>query len=124
MRRSPPAVACWNPVLFLSRARTLMLFYKAGANPMSWSGYVKRSRDLGKTWSQEEQLPAGLLGPIKNKPIQLRGLTMLFGGYDGARTVHLLGLIGLAFFTFGHLLMVALHPRTFLDMITGGKRGE
>jgi predicted neuraminidase len=42
---------CWNPVLFLSRAGTLMLFYKAGPSPMTWSGYVKRSRDRGKTWS-------------------------------------------------------------------------
>lgn len=70
---------CWNPVLFVSQPKTLMLFYKAGPNPMSWSGYVKRSRDLGKTWGKEEQLPAGLYGPIKNKPIQLGDGTILAG---------------------------------------------
>jgi predicted neuraminidase len=68
---------CWNPVLFLSRAGTLMLFYKAGPSPMTWSGYVKRSRDGGKTWTDAEQLPAGLYGPIKNKPIQLEDGTIL-----------------------------------------------
>jgi predicted neuraminidase len=68
---------CWNPVLFLSRAGTLTLFYKAGPSPMTWSGYFKRSRDSGKTWGEAEQLPAGLLGPIKNKPIQLADATML-----------------------------------------------
>ena len=70
---------CWNPVLFLTGAKTLLLFYKMGTSPMTWSGYVKRSRDLGKTWGAEEQLPAGLLGPIKNKPIQLGDGTILAG---------------------------------------------
>src|SRR5438874_6072149 len=66
-----PGVPCWNPVLFLSKQKTLFLFYKAGPNPMSWTGYVRRSTDAGRTWSKIEPLPAGLLGPIKNKPIQL-----------------------------------------------------
>jgi predicted neuraminidase len=57
-------------VLFLSKAKTLMLFYKAGHSPREWSGYVRRSTDAGKTWGDPQQLPAGLLGPIKNKPIQ------------------------------------------------------
>jgi predicted neuraminidase len=65
-----PGFPCWNPVLFRSRSKTLFLFYKAGPNPMSWSGYVRRSADGGRTWERAEQLPAGLLGPIKNKPIQ------------------------------------------------------
>jgi predicted neuraminidase len=62
---------CWNPVLFKSKSGTLFLFYRAGPNPMSWSGYVRRSTDNAKSWTAVEQLPAGLLGPIKNKPIQL-----------------------------------------------------
>jgi thiosulfate reductase cytochrome b subunit len=56
------------------------------------------------------------------KPLQLHWLTSIFGGYDGARTVHLLGLVLLALFTANHLVLVALHPRTFIDMLTGGKR--
>jgi predicted neuraminidase len=68
---------CWNPVLFKSKGGTLFLFYKAGKNPMSWTGYVRRSSDQGATWSRVEQLPAGLLGPIKNKPIQRADGTIL-----------------------------------------------
>jgi thiosulfate reductase cytochrome b subunit len=57
------------------------------------------------------------------KPVQLHWLTALFGGYDGARAVHLLGLSMLGLFTAVHLVMVALHPRAILEMITGGNRG-
>ena len=56
------------------------------------------------------------------KPVQLWWLGSLFGGYDGARAVHLLGLGLLALFTVMHLVMVALHPRAILTMLTGGKR--
>jgi len=66
-----PGFPCWNPVLFQDRDKTLFLFYKAGPKPVSWSGYVRRSADGGKTWDKPAILPAGLLGPIKNKPIQL-----------------------------------------------------
>jgi thiosulfate reductase cytochrome b subunit len=54
------------------------------------------------------------------KPVQLGALAALFGGYDGARAVHLGGLVALAGFVAGHLVMVAAHPRTFVTMITGG----
>jgi predicted neuraminidase len=66
-----PGFPCWNPVLFKSKAGTLFLFYKAGPSPERWTGFVRRSTDDGKTWAAAEPLPAGLLGPIKNKPIQL-----------------------------------------------------
>lgn len=56
------------------------------------------------------------------KPVQLGVLAALFGGYDGARAVHLGGLLALAGFVVGHLVMVIAHPRTFLTMITGGTR--
>jgi predicted neuraminidase len=61
----------WNPVLFQPRGGPLMLFYKVGPNPRDWWGMVKRSHDGGKTWSDATRLPDGILGPIKNKPIQL-----------------------------------------------------
>jgi len=57
------------------------------------------------------------------KPVQLHWLTALFGGYDVARVVHLSCLVLLATFTVMHLILVALHPRTILTMVTGGKRG-
>lgn len=57
------------------------------------------------------------------KPVQLHFLTVLFGGYDGARAVHLAGLCLLALFVATHLLLVALHPREIVKMVTGGDRG-
>jgi thiosulfate reductase cytochrome b subunit len=56
------------------------------------------------------------------KPVQLASLAALFGGYEGARAIHLGGLVALAGFVVGHLGMVAAHPRTLVTMITGGKR--
>jgi predicted neuraminidase len=74
-----PGFPCWNPVLFRSSSKTLFLFYKAGPGPMGWSAYVRRSTDAGKTWDKAQQLPAGLLGPIKNKPIQRADGAILAG---------------------------------------------
>jgi predicted neuraminidase len=70
---------CWNPVLFRDRTKAMWLWYKAGPNPMSWTGYFRKSTDNGKTWGKVEQLPAGLLGPIRCKPLQLADGTLLAG---------------------------------------------
>jgi len=61
----------WNPVLFQPKDGPLMLFFKVGPKPSEWWGEVKTSDDDGKTWSAATRLPDGILGPIKNKPIQL-----------------------------------------------------
>lgn len=61
----------WNPVLFNDQSNTLHLFYKVGPNPRAWWGMVISSSDEGKTWSMPKRLPEGILGPIKNKPLQL-----------------------------------------------------
>ncbi|WP_293913480.1 MULTISPECIES: exo-alpha-sialidase [unclassified Sphingobacterium] len=64
--------ACWNPVLFKAKEdNTLYLYYKVGPNPREWWGAVKTSADNGKTWSSASLLPKGILGPIKNKPLEL-----------------------------------------------------
>lgn len=76
---SAEKVPCWNPVLFKMPSGEVILFYKAGENPRSWSGLLKRSNDGGKTWSKEELLPAGILGPIKNKPLLLENGTLVCG---------------------------------------------
>ena len=55
------------------------------------------------------------------KPVQLHWLTLLFDGYDGARVVHLGVLCLLILFVASHLVLVAIHPREILNMITGGK---
>ena len=74
---------CWNPVLFQPRAENspapLFLFYKVGPSPSTWWGMVKTSTDGGKTWSDGRRLPDGILGPIKNKPIQLANGDILSG---------------------------------------------
>lgn len=64
-------VPLWNPVLFSDKQGKLFLFYKAGSSPRTWWGMVKTSADEGRTWSHGERLPDGILGPIKNKPVQL-----------------------------------------------------
>lgn len=71
-------VPCWNPVLFRERqSGEVTLFYKAGSSPQTWSGFYRRSRDGGASFGEAYILPAGLLGPIKNKPIQLDDGTIL-----------------------------------------------
>jgi predicted neuraminidase len=64
---------CWNPVLYQAPDGPLLLFYKVGPNPIEWWGMLKRSEDHGQTWSSPERLPEGMLGPIKNKPVLVKG---------------------------------------------------
>ena len=67
----------WNPVLFQPRVGPLMLFYKVGPSPSTWWGMVMSSSDDGATWSAPQKLPDGILGPIKDKPVQLADGTIL-----------------------------------------------
>lgn len=67
----------WNPVLFQPRGAPLMLFYKVGPSPQTWWGMVRTSTDGGRTWGEARRLPNGILGPIKNKPVQLADGTIL-----------------------------------------------
>jgi predicted neuraminidase len=67
---------CWNPVLFQPKAGPLLLFYKMssrrmGAGPAHWVGMLITSADGGRTWSKPRELPAGIVGPVKNKPVAL-----------------------------------------------------
>ena len=61
----------WNPVLFQPKNGSLQLFYKVGPSPADWWGMMMTSEDDGKTWSKPARLPEGILGPTKNKPVQL-----------------------------------------------------
>jgi predicted neuraminidase len=81
----------WNPVLFQPRNGVLLLFYKVGPSPATWWGMMMASKDDGKTWSKPERLPDGILGPIKNKPVQLPNGDILCGSStegDGGWRVH------------------------------------
>jgi predicted neuraminidase len=66
-----PRLPTWNPVLFAPKNAPLQLFFKIGPNPRDWWGMVMTSADGGKTWSKPRRLPDGILGPIKNKPVEL-----------------------------------------------------
>jgi len=70
---------CWNPVLFQPKRGPLLLFYKVGPSPSSWWGMLTTSADEGKSWPPPKRLPEGILGPIKNKPVQLRNGDLLCG---------------------------------------------
>ncbi|MSU22418.1 MAG: sialidase [Opitutus sp.] len=74
-----PRQPTWNPVLFQPRNGPLMLFYKVGPSPSRWWGMVMTSADAGRTWSTPRRLPDGILGPIKNKPVQLADGAILSG---------------------------------------------
>jgi len=85
--------ACWNPVLFRSRNGLLFLHYKVGRSPREWWAEMKTSADNGVTWSVARKLPASFLGPIKNKPIQLKNGDILHPSStetnDDKWTIHL-----------------------------------
>jgi alpha-L-rhamnosidase len=51
----------------------LWLFFKIGSSVSDWTGWLAKSKDGGKTWSDKEPLGydaegRAYLGPIKNKP--------------------------------------------------------
>jgi predicted neuraminidase len=67
----------WNPVLFQPRSGPLLLFYRVGPSPAGWWGLLSTSADNGKTWSPPRRLPENILGPIKNKPVELSSGALL-----------------------------------------------
>ena len=66
-------------MLFQPKEGPLQLYYKVGPNPVEWWGLLRLSDDNGKTWGEPRRLPDGILGPIKNKPVQLQDGTILSG---------------------------------------------
>ena len=70
---------CWNPVLFHTEDGKLWLYYKVGPSPTQWKGVRRSSTDEGLSWSADEELPAGVLGPIKDKPLVLPGGVIVSG---------------------------------------------
>ena len=53
------------------------------------------------------------------KPVQTYPLEVFFGGFQGARIVHFLGMAGIVGFLIVHIALVALVPSTLIAMITG-----
>lgn len=82
-----PAQPTWNPVLFRDNCNKVWLFFKVGPSPREWTGAYQTSTDNGYTWSKITLLPAGLLGPIKNKPIQMANGDIVSGTSVEAHSV-------------------------------------
>ncbi len=68
---------CWNPVLFRNNSNKIFLYYKVGPSPREWWGMMISSTDNGSSWSKPVKLPDNILGPIKNKSVQLKDGTIL-----------------------------------------------
>jgi len=77
--RDGTPLPCWNPVLFQHSRGPLVLFYKSGPSPREWWGLARSSSDGGRTWSVATQLPPGILGPIRAKPVELEDGSVLAG---------------------------------------------
>jgi alpha-L-rhamnosidase len=77
-----PRKACWNPVLYQIPGGDLMLYFKIGSSVSDWTGWYVSSKNGGKTWSKRVQLPDGILGPIKNKPIYNKGRIISPSSYE------------------------------------------
>lgn len=72
--------AHWNPVLMRAPDDSLRLYFKTGADPVSWRTWLMVSIDDGETWGPAQ--PVGApgqppFGPVKNKPIILADGTWL-----------------------------------------------
>jgi predicted neuraminidase len=74
-----PGVPLFNPSLFRDKTDVIWLFYKVGPSVPAWTGMYRTSRDGGESWSRPVMLPAGLVGPAKNKPITLSNGDILCG---------------------------------------------
>ena len=75
-------VPCWNPVLFQPQDGPLVLFYKTGRTIAGWQTHYMTSGDAGRTWSSPVTLENPVMGPVRNKPVQLEDGTILYGGSD------------------------------------------
>jgi thiosulfate reductase cytochrome b subunit len=53
------------------------------------------------------------------KPVQTYPLERLFGGFQGARLIHFLGMAGIVGFMVVHVALVVLVPKTFVAMTLG-----
>jgi thiosulfate reductase cytochrome b subunit len=53
------------------------------------------------------------------KPVQLRELAALFGGYEGARLVHFFAMAAIILFLVLHVVMALLVPKSLRAMIRG-----
>jgi thiosulfate reductase cytochrome b subunit len=94
---------------------------RKGAPPVNLYNSLQR---FGYTAALLLAVLSVLSGLAIYKPVQLHALTWVLGGYDVARVIHFAAMIALGLFVVGHVVMVATHPRTMVEMVTGGKPGD
>ncbi|MBM7840940.1 putative neuraminidase [Alkalihalobacillus xiaoxiensis] len=74
----------WNPVFFMeSEDQKIWLLYKIGRQIDTWQTMVRYSNDLGRTWTNPQELVAGDRGgrgPVRTKMISVNNGTILAGG--------------------------------------------
>lgn len=56
------------------------------------------------------------------KPVQLSELVTLFGGFQGGRLVHFIGMVAIVGFLVIHVALALIVPKTIGAMITGGPK--
>jgi thiosulfate reductase cytochrome b subunit len=101
--------AVWNDLLDALRGRL------SHADPRRYNGLQR----LAYLFAVADLALLVLSGLSLWKSVQLPLLREMMGGYEGARRVHFLAMAALAAFAAGHLVMVALVPRTLMTMIRG-----
>ncbi len=69
--KSPLRYPTWNPVLFQPGHGDLFLFYKVGPKPADWWGMLTRAPSTVEKLPPPERLADGLIGPVKNQPVEL-----------------------------------------------------
>jgi len=88
----------------------------------------RHNRDVAHYNAVQKLLYAGILltgvvivasGFAIWKPVQLRELTTLFGGYEGARVVHFFAMAAIVVFLVVHVVMALLVPKSLRAMIKG-----
>ena len=60
-----------NPIIFKHSSGKVFFFYKIGTLTDGITGRMRVSEDNGQTFGAVINLPAGIMGPSKNKPIEL-----------------------------------------------------
>jgi predicted neuraminidase len=80
-----------NPVIFYERSGQVMVFWKITHTESYRIGMMKTSTDGGRTWGEARLVGDNVMGPEKNKPVQLEDGTILTpnadrnGWVDGGR---------------------------------------
>jgi len=113
-----------------ARQLHLALAWVLVANALVYVAYLVVSGEWRRRYGRLRRAPYALglgLGALEVlsglalwKPVQLHRLTFVLGGYDSARVIHFLAMLGLAALVLGHVIAAAVRWRSILQMITGG----